>query len=108
TGAGVGNRGSRSAANRTKRKTALDFFGTDLTAEARAGKLDPVVGRENEIRRVITILSRRTKINPVLIGEPGVGKTAIAEGLAQRIVAEDVPDSLLDERIVILDLPGMI
>ena len=90
------------------RKTALDFFGTDMTAEARNGKLDPVVGRENEIRRVITILNRRTKNNPVLIGEPGVGKTAIAEGLAQRIVTEDVPDSLLDKRIVMLDLAGMI
>lgn len=95
---------------RTKKakKTALDFFGTDLTAQAREGKLDPVVGRENQIRRVITILNRRTKNNPVLIGEPGVGKTAIVEGLAQRIVAEDVPDSLLDKRIVMLDLAGMI
>lgn len=90
------------------RKTALDFFGTDLTAEARAGKLDPVVGREAQIRRVVTILNRRTKNNPVLIGEPGVGKTAIAEGLAQRIITEDVPDSLLDKRIIMLDLAGMI
>lgn len=90
------------------KKTALDFFGTDLTAEARAGKLDPVVGRDNQIRRVVTILNRRTKNNPVLIGEPGVGKTAIVEGLAQRIIAEDVPDSLLDKRIVMLDLAGMI
>lgn len=95
---------------RTKkvRKTALDFFGTDLTAKARAGELDPVVGREPQIRRVITILNRRTKNNPVLIGEPGVGKTAIVEGLAQRIVAEDTPDSLLDKRIVMLDLAAMI
>jgi ATP-dependent Clp protease ATP-binding subunit ClpC len=95
---------------RTKkpRKTAVDFYGTDLTAQARASKLDPVVGRENQIRRVITILNRRTKNNPVLIGEPGVGKTAIVEGLAQRIIAEDVPDSLLDKRIVLLDLAGMI
>lgn len=91
-----------------RRKTALDFFGTDLTAQARAGKLDPVVGREAQIRRVVTILNRRTKNNPVLIGEPGVGKTAIVEGLAQRIVSEDVPDSLLDKRIVMLDLTGMI
>ena len=90
------------------RKTALDFFGTDLTAQAREGKLDPVVGRENQIRRTITILNRRTKNNAVLIGEPGVGKTAIVEGLAQRIVAEDVPDTLLDKRIVMLDLAGMI
>jgi ATP-dependent Clp protease ATP-binding subunit ClpC len=90
------------------KKTALDFFGTDLTSLARQGKLDPVVGRENQIRRVVTILNRRTKNNPVLIGEPGVGKTAIVEGLAQRIIAEDVPDSLLDKRIVTLDLAGMI
>ncbi len=91
-----------------QRKTALDFYGTDLTAQARTAKLDPVVGREPQIRRVITILNRRTKNNPVLIGEPGVGKTAIVEGLAQRIVNEDVPDSLLDKRIVLLDLAGMI
>jgi ATP-dependent Clp protease ATP-binding subunit ClpC len=90
------------------RKTALDFFGTDLTAQARSGKLDPVVGREAQIKRVITILNRRTKNNPVLIGEPGVGKTAVVEGLAQRIIAEDVPDGLLDKRIVMLDLAGMI
>lgn len=93
---------------KNKRKTALDIFGTDLTAEARSNKLDPVVGRENQIRRVVTILNRRTKNNPVLIGEPGVGKTAIIEGLAQRIVAEDVPDSLIDKRIIMLDLAGMI
>lgn len=93
----------------TKRgKTALDFYGTDITAQARNGKLDPVVGRDPQIRRVVTILNRRTKNNPVLIGEPGVGKTAIVEGLAQRIVAEDVPDSLLDKRVVMLDLAGMI
>lgn len=90
------------------KKTALDFFGTDLTGLARQGKLDPVVGRENQIRRVVTILNRRNKNNPVLIGEPGVGKTAIVEGLAQRIVAEDVPDTLLDKRIITLDLAGMI
>jgi ATP-dependent Clp protease ATP-binding subunit ClpC len=99
----------RRAGGRNKgRKTTLDFFGTDMTAEARAGKLDPVVGREQQIRRVVTILNRRTKNNPVLIGEPGVGKTAIVEGLAQRIVTEDVPDSLLDKRIIMLDLAGMI
>ncbi len=91
-----------------QRKTALDFFGTDLTAQAAKNKLDPVVGRDAQIRRVITILNRRTKNNPVLIGEPGVGKTAIVEGLAQRIVSEDVPDSLLDKRIIMLDLAGMI
>ena len=93
---------------RTRSKTALDTYGTDMTSQARQGKLDPVVGREPQIRRVITILNRRTKNNPVLIGEPGVGKTAIVEGLAQRIVAEDVPDSLIDKRIVMLDLAGMI
>lgn len=91
-----------------QRKTALDFFGTDLTLMARESKLDPVVGREAQIRRVVTILNRRTKNNPVLIGEPGVGKTAIVEGLAQRIISEDVPDSLIDKRIVMLDLAGMI
>lgn len=90
------------------KKTALDFFGTDLTQLARQGKLDPVVGREAQIRRVVTILNRRTKNNPVLIGEPGVGKTAIVEGLAQRIIAEDVPDSLIEKRIITLDLAGMI
>ncbi|MEO6513811.1 MAG: ATP-dependent Clp protease ATP-binding subunit [Candidatus Saccharimonadales bacterium] len=101
---------TETGARRSKKskKTALDFYGTDLTAEARAGKLDPVVGRETQIRRMITILNRRTKNNPVLIGEPGVGKTAIVEGLAQRIITEDVPDSLLDKRIVMLDLAGMI
>lgn len=100
--------GARRTATKNKRKTALDFFGTDMTAQARNGKLDPVVGREAQIRRVVTILNRRTKNNPVLIGEPGVGKTAIVEGLAQRIIAEDVPDMLLDKRIVMLDLAGMI
>lgn len=99
---------ARRGSRKTGKKTTLDNFGTDLTAQARAGKLDPVVGRENQIKRMITILNRRTKNNPVLIGEPGVGKTAIVEGLAQRIVAEDVPDSLLDKRIVMLDLAGMI
>ena len=102
SGTGTRKRGKKS------RKTALDFFGTDMTALAKENKLDPVVGREPQIRRVITILNRRTKNNPVLIGEPGVGKTAIAEGLAQRIVAEDVPDSLIDKRIIMLDLAGMI
>ena len=90
------------------KKSALDFFGTDLTKLAREKKLDPVVGREPQIKRVITILNRRNKNNPVLIGEPGVGKTAIVEGLAQRIINEEVPDSLLEKRIVTLDLAGMI
>ncbi|OAQ21267.1 ATP-dependent chaperone ClpB [Thermosulfurimonas dismutans] len=87
---------------------ALEKFGRDLTALARAGKLDPVIGRDEEIRRVIQILSRRTKNNPVLVGEPGVGKTAIVEGLAQRIVAGDVPDPLKDKRVVQLDLGALI
>jgi ATP-dependent Clp protease ATP-binding subunit ClpC len=100
--------GGASRGTKKGRKTVLDQYSTDLTAQARQGKLDPVVGRENQIRRVITILNRRTKNNPVLIGEPGVGKTAIVEGLAQRIITEDVPDSLLDKRIVMLDLAGMI
>jgi ATP-dependent Clp protease ATP-binding subunit ClpB len=87
---------------------ALEKYGRDLTAEARAGKLDPVIGRDEEIRRVIQVLSRRTKNNPVLIGEPGVGKTAIAEGLAQRIVRGDVPETLKDKRVVSLDLGALI
>ena len=94
--------------SRRDKKSALDFFGTDLTQAARKKKLDPVIGRDAQIRRVITILSRRNKNNPVLIGEPGVGKTAIVEGLAARIVAEDVPDNLLDKRIIMLDLALMI
>lgn len=95
---------------RTKpaRKGALGIFGTDLTAKARAGKLDPVIGRDKQEERIVTILSRRTKNNPVLIGEPGVGKTAIIEGLAQRIASEDVPEHLLDKKLIQLDLPGMI
>lgn len=102
--------GSRRTARKTQRssKSMLDQFGADLTAQARGGKLDPVVGREPQIKRVVTILNRRTKNNPVLIGEPGVGKTAIVEGLAQRIINEDVPDSLLDKRIVMLDLAAMV
>lgn len=87
---------------------ALEIFGIDLTARAKAGQLDPVIGRAAEEERMVTILSRRTKNNPVLIGEPGVGKTAIVEGLAQRIASEDVPDHLLDKRLVLLDLAAMI
>ena len=111
------NEGPRAAANSNmpvshreegKKGKTLAEFSRDLTESARQGKLDPVIGREKEIQRVIQILSRRTKNNPVLIGEPGVGKTAIAEGLAQRIAAADVPEELLDKRVLSLDLSGMV
>jgi len=93
---------------RKVKKTLLDQYSIDMTLQAREGKLDPVVGREMQIRRLVTILNRRTKNNPVLIGEPGVGKTAIVEGVATRIVIDDVPDALIDKRIVMLDLAAMI
>jgi ATP-dependent Clp protease ATP-binding subunit ClpB len=87
---------------------ALEKFGSDLTEEARKGKLDPVIGRDEEIRRVVQVLSRRSKNNPVLIGEPGVGKTAIAEGLAQRVIAGDVPDTLKNRRVISLDIGSLV
>ena len=86
----------------------LDQFGRDLTEQARKGEIDPVIGRQMEIERVVQILSRRTKNNPCLIGEPGVGKTAVAEGLALQIVSGNVPELLKDKRLVSLDLTGMI
>lgn len=104
--------GDTTQANPTKRRAGrggmLETFGTDLTSKAKLGELDPVIGREEQEERMVTILSRRTKNNPVLIGEPGVGKTAIVEGLAQRIAREDVPDHLLDKRVIQLDLAAMI
>ncbi|MHC5257618.1 ATP-dependent Clp protease ATP-binding subunit [Streptomyces sp. UC4497] len=100
--------GSGGGSGSTGASTTLDEFGRDLTEEAKAGKLDPVVGRAEEIEQTVEILSRRSKNNPVLIGEPGVGKTAIVEGLAQRIVAGEVPDTLKDKRVVSLDLSAMV
>src|SRR5882724_8829772 len=104
---GVGEEGGEGRKSRSK-TPALDSFGRDLTELARQKKLDPVIGRENEIERAIQILSRRTKNNPVLLGEAGVGKTAIVEGFAQRVIEGDVPELLLDRRIVVLDLAMMV
>jgi ATP-dependent Clp protease ATP-binding subunit ClpC len=96
--------------SRRQRKggSILSYFGTNLTEQAAENELDPLIGRDKQLKRMVTILSRRTKNNPVLIGEPGVGKTAIVEGLAQRIVSDDVPESLIDTRLITLDLAGMI
>ena len=108
-GGGGGSGGGERTASKGKSKTpALDSFGRDLTELARQGKLDPVIGRQNEIERVIQVLSRRTKNNPVLLGEAGVGKTAIVEGLAQMVVDSNVPELLRDKRIVVLDLAMMV
>ncbi|GAB3856701.1 ATP-dependent chaperone ClpB [Nocardioides maradonensis] len=105
-----GIRGGRRVTSENAEDTyeALDKYSVDLTAAAEEGKLDPVIGRDQEIRRVIQVLSRRTKNNPVLIGEPGVGKTAVVEGLAQRVIDGDVPDSLKGKRVLSLDLMGMV
>ncbi|MCX5651048.1 MAG: ATP-dependent Clp protease ATP-binding subunit, partial [Planctomycetota bacterium] len=103
-----GGEGPRSRGAAKSKTPALDSFGRDLTALARNGELDPVIGRVNEIERVVQILCRRTKNNPVLLGEAGVGKTAIVEGLAQRIVDQEVPDILFDRRLVVLDLAAMV
>jgi ATP-dependent Clp protease ATP-binding subunit ClpC len=106
--AGGGAGGGRQGGQPPSQTPAVDQFGNDLTAMAREGRIDPVVGRDQEIEQTVEVLSRRTKNNPVLIGEPGVGKTAIVEGIAQRIVDGDVPDTLRDKRLVQLDLAGMV
>jgi ATP-dependent Clp protease ATP-binding subunit ClpC len=106
-----GDRGQGESAQRREGQSAtptLDEYGRDLTEAAREGQLDPVIGRESEVEQTLEVLSRRTKNNPVLVGDPGVGKTAIVEGIAQRIVNGDVPDTLADRRVVVLDLAGMV
>ncbi len=108
-GAGAKATGGQRTEGGEKSKTpALDTFGRDLTQLAREGKLDPVIGREDEVERILQILCRRTKNNPILLGEPGVGKTAIVEGLAQRIVSEDIPELLMDKRLLSLDLAAIV
>ena len=102
-----GNQKSDSA-NAEDAYKALEKYSTDLTKAAKTGKLDPVIGRDEEVRRIIQVLNRKTKNNPVLIGEPGVGKTAIVEGLAQRIIRGDVPESLKNTKLVSLDLGALI
>lgn len=104
---GVGNKNSYNTGSFNSTPT-LNQFGTDLTKVAKEGKMDPVIGRSSEIERVIQILSRRTKNNPCLIGEPGVGKTAVVEGLAQRIIAGDVPEILKNKRLVSVDISSMV
>ena len=105
---GESQAGSEHTAKPSPQTPTVDAFGRDLTKLAREGKLDPVIGREKEIERVIQVLSRRTKNNPCLIGEPGVGKTAIAEGLAQRIVEGNVPETIRDKRVVTLELAAVV
>src|SRR5687767_8661346 len=100
--------GQQAEGKHQSKTPTIDQMGMDLTAAARAGKLDPIVGRDTEIERVIQILSRRTKNNPALIGEPGVGKTAIAEGLAQRIIAGEVPETLMNKRVLTLDIGSLV
>jgi len=107
-GSDEGDKGTKKRSGGKTATPTLEKFSTDLTASAREGKLDPVIGREEEIQRVVQILSRRSKNNPVLIGEPGVGKTAIVEGLAQRIVRGDIPETLKDKRVVTMDLSGVV
>ena len=107
-GSGRGREDEKSGSPASKRSGVLAEFSTDLTELAATGKLDPVIGRAQEIERVVQILGRRTKNNPVLVGEPGVGKTAIAEGLAQRIINQDVPEALFERRVLSLDLAMLV
>lgn len=107
-GASAGNTASDEKASKSQALKVMSKYGVDLTQKAREGKLDPIIGRDKEIERVIQILSRRQKNNPALIGEPGVGKTAIAEGLAQKIIAGDVPETIANKRLITLDLTGMV